>query len=80
MPDGASRELLDATHALLARIEAGESVNVFLDGRATAVSAATGHRPRWVDRNEFTANVLSHQAPAGLADDLAELIPLDDPV
>jgi len=32
-----------------------------------------GHRQRWVNRPEFAANVLTNQADAALADDLAEL-------
>lgn len=73
MADVASRELRNSTRSLLNRVEAGETLTITVDGRPTAVLAPIGRRPRWAGRNEFVANVLTHQADAALADDLAEL-------
>lgn len=73
MTDVASRELRNSTRALLNRVEAGETLTITVDGRPAAVLAPIGRRPRWIDRNEFVASVLAHQADAALADDLAEL-------
>lgn len=73
MAEVASRELRNSTRSLLNRVEAGETLTITVDGCPAAVLAPVGRRPRWVDRNEFAANVLTHQADAALADDLAEL-------
>jgi len=73
MADVASRELRNSTRSLLNRVEAGETLTITVDGRPAAVLAPVGHRRRWVDRTEFAANVLTNQADAALADDLAEL-------
>ena len=73
MADVASRELRNSTRSVLHRVEAGETITITVDGRPTAVLAPIGRRQRWIDRAEFVANVLVHQADAALADDLAEL-------
>lgn len=78
MADVDSRELQNSTRSLLKRLEAGETLTITVDGRATTVLAPIGRRPRWLDRNEFAANVLTYQADVALADDLAELGPPDD--
>lgn len=73
MADVASRELRNSTRSLLDRVEAGETLTITVDGRPTAVLAPVGRRRRWVPRSEFVSTVLTHQADAGLADDLDEL-------
>lgn len=73
MPDVASRELRNSTRSLLDRVESGETLTITVDGRPTAVLAPIGRRPRWIPRTEFASTVLTHQADAGLADDLDEL-------
>ena len=73
MTDVASRELRNSTRSLLNRVEAGETLTITVGGRPMAVLSPIGRRPQWVDRAEFAATVLAHQADAALADDLAEL-------
>ncbi len=73
MPDVASRELRNSTRSLLNRVESGETLTITVDGRPTAILAPIGRRPRWVPRSQFAATVLTHQADAGLADDLEDL-------
>jgi prevent-host-death family protein len=70
MSEVASRELRNATRALLDRVESGESLTITVDGRPVAVLAPLGRRPRWLSRNEFVGAVLANQADAGLAADL----------
>jgi prevent-host-death family protein len=70
MSEVASRELRNATRALLDRVESGESLIITVDGRPVAVLAPVGRRPRWVSRNEFVAGLLANQADAGLTADL----------
>lgn len=70
MGEVASRELRNATRALLDRVGSGESLTITIDGRPVAVLAPLGRRPRWLSRNEFVAAVLANQADAGLAADL----------
>jgi len=69
------RELRDNTRGLLDRVEAGETITVTIDGRPVAVLQPTGSRPRWLAREEFARQVMSHQADPGLADELTELTP-----
>ena len=73
MTDVASRELRNSTRSLLNRVAAGETLTITVDGRPAAILAPIGRRPRWVPRSRFATTVLSHQADAGLADDLDEL-------
>ncbi len=73
MSDVASRELRNSTRSLLDRVESGETFTITVDGRPTAVLAPIGRRPRWIPRSEFASTLLTHQADAGLADDLDEL-------
>ena len=70
MSEVASRELRNATRALLDRVESGESLTITVDGRPVAVLAPLGRRPQWLSRNEFVGAVLANQADAGLAADL----------
>ena len=73
MSDVASRELRNSTRSLLDRVASGETLTITVDGRPTAVLAPIGRRPRRIPRIEFASTVLTHQADAGLADDLDEL-------
>jgi prevent-host-death family protein len=73
MTEVASRELRNATRALLDRVEAGERLTITVDGRPVAVLGPVGRRPRWVSRREFAPMVLAHQADPSLTADLAEL-------
>lgn len=71
----ASRELRNSTRQLLARVEAGESVTITVDGRPVAVLQPVGRRPRWMSRDEFLARVVERQADAGLRAELHALAP-----
>lgn len=73
MSEVASRELRNSTRSLLDRVESGETITITVDGRPAAVLTPIGRRPRWVSRSEFTSTVLTHQADAGLAEDLEQL-------
>lgn len=73
MGEVASRELRNATRSLLDRVEGGEEVTITVDGRAVAVLAPIGRRPRWVPRSELLRLIAAHQADPGLTDDLREL-------
>lgn len=58
---------------MLDRVESGELITITVDGRPVAVLGPVTRRARWIARNEFTEAVLSRQADAGLAADLAVL-------
>lgn len=73
MADVASRELRNQTRALLDRAASGEHITITVDGRPVAQLGPTPDRPRWMARNRFVNDVLSHQADAGLASELSEL-------
>lgn len=75
MTEAASRELRNNTRGLLDRVEAGEAITITIDGRPVAVLQPLGRRPRWLSREEFVRRVVRHQADAGLAAELAELVP-----
>jgi prevent-host-death family protein len=77
MADVASRDLRNNTRALLERVEAGESVTITVDGRAVATLEPPRRRPRFVSRDVFIHEVLSHRADAGLVTDLRALAPDD---
>lgn len=68
--DVPSRELRNATRALLDRVESGETLTITVDRRPVAVLAPYGRRPRWVPKDRFVSAVLANQADAGLAADL----------
>ena len=75
MSDVASRELRNNTRALLARVEAGESITITVDGRPVASLEPIGHRRRAMPRVEFLRR-LDHARPdSRLADDLRRLTP-----
>jgi prevent-host-death family protein len=71
----ASRELRNNTRALLDRVGAGESVTITVDGLPVAVLQPLSRRPRWLSREEFARRVVSHQADAGLTQQLRDLAP-----
>ncbi len=75
MTEVASRELRNATRALLARVEAGEEVTITVDGRPVAVLRPVGRRPSWLARDEFLRRLVRHQADPGLAHELTTLSP-----
>lgn len=75
MTEVASRELRNNTRALLDRVQAGEAVTITVDGRPVAVLGPVGRRPQWLGRDELMRRLTTHQADAGLADDLAQLAP-----
>lgn len=75
MAEVASRDLRNNTRALLDRVESGEALTITIDGRPVAVLQPLGRRPRWLPRDEFVRRILPHQADAGLATELAELLP-----
>ena len=75
MNEIASRELRNHTRQLLQRVEAGEEVTITVNGRPVAVIQPVGRRPTWMPRAEFVRLIGGHQADAGLARELAELVP-----
>jgi prevent-host-death family protein len=70
-----SRELRNNTRALLARVEAGESITITVAGRPVALLEPVDRRPRFVSRDEFVRRVVANQADAGMRLDLAALAP-----
>lgn len=75
MTDVASRELRNNTRAVLARVEAGESITITVDGRAVATLEPVRRRRSWMTREEFVREILTHQADPGLRDELRALNP-----
>ncbi len=73
MTEVASRELRNATRALLDRVAAGEHLTITVDGRPVAELSPVRHRSHWISRRSFVDQVLRHQADPGLAGDLAAL-------
>lgn len=71
----ASRELRNETRRVLERVEAGEDVTITVGGREVAVLRPVNGRKRWVDGPAFFAELSRTQADAGLASELAELLP-----
>ena len=77
MADVASRDLRNNTRALLERVEAGESITITVDGRPVATLEPARRRPRFVSRDVFVNEVMSHRADVGLVADLRDLAPDD---
>ncbi len=75
MTDVASRELRNNTRRLLARVEAGESITITVDGHPVATLEPIERRPRAMSREEFIRRLLPAQADPGLRGDLRELNP-----
>jgi prevent-host-death family protein len=74
MSDVGTRELRNNTRALLARVEAGETIRITVGGRPVAVLQPTG-RARWMSREVFAGRLLARQADHAMRDDLAGLAP-----
>ncbi len=75
MTDVASRELRNNTRAVLARVEAGESITITVDGRPVATIEPIIHRPPSISREAFIRDILPFQADAALRDELREMNP-----
>lgn len=75
MTDVASRELRNNTRSLLDRVERGESITITVDGRPVAVLQPAGRRPRFMARDTFAREVLSHRADPALRAELRSLAP-----
>jgi prevent-host-death family protein len=75
MTDVASRELRNNTRSLLARVEAGESITITVDGRPVATLEPVTRRARWMSREAFIRDVLPHQADPALRDELRAMLP-----
>ncbi len=75
MTDVASRELRNNTRAVLARVEAGESITITVDGRPVATIEPIRRRRPWMTREEFIREILPHQADPGLRSELREMNP-----
>ena len=75
MTEVASRELRNATRALLQRVEAGEEVTITVDGRPVAVLRPLHSERRWMKKGEFLRRLAHSQADPGLFRELAELAP-----
>lgn len=70
-----SRDLRNDTRAVLARVEAGESITITVDGRPVATLEPLQRRPNWMSREAFVRETLTHQADPGLRDELRDLNP-----
>jgi prevent-host-death family protein len=75
MSDVASRDLRNNTRALLERVEAGESITITVDGRPIATLEPAGRRPKFMARDRFVRDLMSHRADASLRADLKDLAP-----
>jgi len=75
MTDVASRELRNNTRAVLARVEAGESITITVDGRPVAKLEPIQRRPNWMSREEFVRRLLPAQADPALLTELREMLP-----
>jgi prevent-host-death family protein len=75
MTDVASRELRNNTRAVLARVEAGESIRITVGGRPIATLEPIARRPRSMSRQEFIRRLPLAQADADLRKDLQEMNP-----
>ncbi len=75
MTDVASRELRNNTRAVLARVEAGESITITVDGRPVAVLEPISLRAHSMPRAAFIREILIHQADPALLRDLRQMNP-----
>jgi prevent-host-death family protein len=75
MTDVASRELRNNTRGVLARVEAGESITITVDGRPVATLEPIARRPRWMSRDAFIRDVLPHQADPAMREELRAMLP-----
>jgi prevent-host-death family protein len=75
MEDIRARDLRNDVSAVLRRVEAGERLRVTVSGRPVAELAPLPTRPRSLPWNAFLERADEWRADAGLASDLATLIP-----
>ena len=75
MADVASRELRNNTRALLARVEAGESITITVDGRPVAFLEPIDRRPLVMSRDYFLREIVPNRADPGLLRELREMMP-----
>jgi prevent-host-death family protein len=75
MSEIAARELRNDVSAVLRRVEAGERLRVTISGRPVAELVPLPTRPRSVSWDAFIEESGRWQADAGLAAELAELLP-----
>lgn len=75
MADVTARALGRSTMAVLARVEAGESITITVHGRPVATLRPFGLRPRSMSRDDFIRRVLPVQADPGLRRELREMLP-----
>ena len=70
-----SRELRNDTRQVLARVSAGESITITIDGRRVAELTPAAERRRWMPRDEFIGHLRTDQAAPALLDELRLLNP-----
>jgi prevent-host-death family protein len=75
MADVASRELRNNTRAVLARVEAGESITITVDGRPVAILEPIRRKRAFMTREEFFRDIVPNRADPGLLDELREMNP-----
>ena len=75
MSEVASRDLRNNTRAVLAKVDAGETVTITVDGRPVAVLSPVGRHPRWISKHEFVRRITTRQADPGLLKELRSLLP-----
>jgi prevent-host-death family protein len=75
MADVPSRDLRNNVSGVLRRVEAGERLRVTVSGRPVAELVPLARRPRFITWSEFLEGSDEWRADAGLARDLAELLP-----
>lgn len=73
MSEVASRELRNHTRSVLDRVARGEEITVTVRGRPVAELTPVAAKPRWMARDRFLREIMSHQADPGLAADLESL-------
>ncbi len=70
-----ARQLRNSTRELLARVEAGETVTITVDGRPAAALVPLPRRAQWLPREELLRRLEGRLADRGILDDLAVLSP-----
>ena len=75
MVDIPSRDLRNNTRTVLARVAAGESITVTVDGRRVAEMTPSSERRRWIPREELVRRLATDRADAGLREELRQINP-----
>ncbi|HET7026107.1 MAG TPA: type II toxin-antitoxin system prevent-host-death family antitoxin [Candidatus Limnocylindrales bacterium] len=70
-----TRALRNETRQLLERVEAGETIEITVAGRAVARLVPVDRRPRFMPRDQFLALLEGNQADPGLTEELRRLAP-----